>query len=261
MKQQKRFSKLKCISPCLGVFIGALAPRLPAQQAESAGAQRVEAEEQVRFVNLFIYAWPYEGSVNADTVIHQVAPVYFQSLESEERVAVRRQRSTGPYAYPVLGEYVELYERTQGVHPETGEPEWIRTPRIRARIPEGWENLLLVVFPDSRENGLYRTFPMDASSARTPKGMVRLLNGTPDVLGVQAGEDVMVIQPSESVLFKPQLPPGGSRFPVRMMRRQGDEWQLIYSSNQRLEPEKANLMVIYPSGGRRVQVMNFGGIP
>ncbi len=224
----------------------------------SEGAQAEDSE--IRLLNLHVYGWPFEGAVHEDTTIHQIPPLYYRGLEGEPRVSVRRQRSTGPYLYPMFEEYVVLYERTRTVNAETGEPEWERTPRIRVHIPAGWENMLLVVFPDNRENGLYRAFPLDASSGRVPVGQVRLLNGTPDVLGIQAGEDIMVIPPSESVLFTPKLAAGGSRFPVRMMRRQGDEWQLIYSSNQRMEPDKANLMVIYPTGARRVQIMNFGGI-
>lgn len=242
----------KFLTPVLILLSAAARPQSGAPPAEP---------EPPRVVQVSIYAWPFSGVLYDDTEIHQVPPLYFQGPEGEGVARVIRMRTTGPFAMTAPEDTVTLYLKEAAVDPETGEPGFVAVPRVRARIPDGWRNALLVVFPDNLENGLYRTIPMDGSAERTPEGMVRLLNGTQDVLGVMAGDEVMRIPPSESVLFQPRLSGGSQRFPIQMFRREGEEWRLIYSSNQRMEPDKANLMVIYPSGARRVQIMNFGGLP
>jgi hypothetical protein len=216
--------------------------------------------EPVRLVNVSIYAWPFSGVMYDDTEIHQVPTLFYRGGESEGQARVIRSRTTGPYGMAAPDDTVELYLKEPYTDPETGETRYRHIPEIRARIPSAWQNALLVIFPDSRENGLYRTIPMDASAGRTPVGQVRLMNGTEDELGILVGEDVMRIPPSESVLFTPPETSGAQRFPIQMYRRERGDWRMIYSSNQRMEPDKANLMVIYPTGARRVQIMNFGGI-
>ena len=219
-------------------------------------------EVPVKEVQVSVYGWPYKGAIHADTRIPRVPPLFYTSPAGLENLQVKRNVTTGPFSFVIAPDVneIELFEKEERIDPATGEVTDSLISRIRASFPEDWNHLLLVVFPDNFNGKTYKAITMDTSPEAVPEGVVRMVNGSQSPLAIMAGGSINMIEPSSSIIFRPELDPSGKRFRVIMKRKDGEAWNTIYSSNASFADDQANLMVIYPTSSRRVQIMNFGKI-
>lgn len=219
-------------------------------------------QEPLREVQVRLHGWPFSGFINKDTRIHRMPTLYYKVSGGFEALKIHRQQTTGPYTFVLEKgtQEVELFEKQETLDPNTGESTVSMVARVKSSFPEEWAELLLLVFPDSRDGALYKSMPMNTTPDSLPDGCVRMVNGSQNRLAVMAGGGVHMLEPTRSIQFKPKMDLSENRFRVVIKRENDGRWDTIYSSSATYVENSATLMIIYPVTSRRVQVMNIGEV-
>ena len=238
--------------------------------AEEVGDDAVPAPPPPVRVQFTVFVWPTQGILMDDARIPGLPRMFYSHRGSHVPLRLVRNASTPLMPYEgglplVLYDFEERWEAPPEDAPPDTPPIHIvqKHPRVIANFPGNWDRVLLIVFPNRRnDDGTLVTIPLQYGANELPPGMARIHNSSDQNLVLEFPErnQTLTLGAHQAVTFRPEglTDTGYSRvFVHRRSSRGGVE--LVHTSRLFFEEDKSNLFLLYAQGERHVRLMRLAG--